>query len=198
MDGTEFGAYMLLIVACYQTSTHRLPEEDSRLGRMARVTPKVWQRVRNVVMNKFIHRSDLNASWYEHERVNLEVVKYKSISTTNQANALKRWETEKRLASEPHSERNATHNPIPESKINPLTPLEEKVGFNNLNVGRAFDIIPLLSESALAAAKRIAPRWDIYQLARIYNEGSALRGKPENPDGAFINWVKAYTKGKLP
>lgn len=60
------------------------------------------------------------------------------------------------------------------------------------------DILALLKESDLVAAKKAAPGWDIYMLGSIYNEGAAQRGRPKFPAKAFAAWCKLYTKGKPP
>lgn len=87
MDATELGAYMSLMLACYQASDHHLPaDSEERLARMARVTPKVWSRVRGVVMVKF--KKD-DAGWW-HERVMKEVEKMTSLSAKNKGNRLKK------------------------------------------------------------------------------------------------------------
>lgn len=201
MDGAEFGAYMLLIVACYQSSSHRLPDEDSRLCRMARVSPKIWARVRPAVMNKFIHKHDLNSSWFEHERINSESKRYQSKSTKNKTNALIRWDTGMQVASEAQCERNATQDPRP--KTIPPSSLPDSRGKGVLN-GQGgegkFSIVPMLSDPELAAAKRNAPGWDIYELARIYNAGvhNGRRDRPNLPGPAFAGWCKSFTKGKNP
>lgn len=75
----------------------------------------------------------------------------------------------------------------------PLFPQTSRV----LN-GKKWDVLSNLSEKALAKAKKNAPGWDIYYLARVYNEGVPDRGVPDDPDLAFPGWCKKYTKGKQP
>ena len=84
MDATEFGAYMSLIITCYQTN-NILPNNDSRLARMARTSPKVWKRIRPIVAEKFT----ISDSQWSHEGVRSDLEKYSSLSTKNRANRLK-------------------------------------------------------------------------------------------------------------
>lgn len=94
MDATEFGAYLSLLVACYQ-SDNNLPSDDKRLSRMARVSPKVWQRIKSVVSPKFIQ----NDSSWSHVRVQKEIDKYKLLSTKNRVNSLKKRDTNQPVGS---------------------------------------------------------------------------------------------------
>lgn len=97
MDATEFGAYMSLIITCYQTN-NILPDDDNRLARMARVTVKVWKRIKPTIAVKF---SITDGKW-SHDVIRRELVKYSSLSTKNKSNALKRYETDLPVADESH------------------------------------------------------------------------------------------------
>ncbi len=96
MDATEFGAYMSLLICCYQTKNN-LPNEDKRLSRMAKCTLKTWLRVRPVVEQKFIVTE---TSW-SHEVAQKEIDNITSLSTKNRANALKRYKTDLPVAERP-------------------------------------------------------------------------------------------------
>jgi uncharacterized protein YdaU (DUF1376 family) len=88
MDAMEVGAYTLLMIACYQASDHRLPNDDGRLARMARVSAYNWRNgVRDVVMKKF----RLEGDGWVNERVLQEVEKIKKLSAKNKSNSLKRF-----------------------------------------------------------------------------------------------------------
>ncbi len=198
MDGTEFGAYMLLVIACYQSSNHRLPDDDARLARMARVSRKVWARIRPAVMHKFIHIREGELTSWEHFRVRKEVEKYTVRCSTNRDNALNGWESRKQVASESLCERIANPNPLPIS-IKPPTPLPgDKPGgvLKNGSGKGGFNIEHHLSDKDREAVKRAAPTWDMHRLFSIYNEGRESRGIPDHPARAFLGWVKKYTKGK--
>jgi plasmid replication initiation protein len=49
---------------------------------------------------------------------------------------------------------------------------------------------PLLRTQTYENAKRVAPGWDIYLLEREWQEWSAGKGVPLNPDAAFIGFCK--------
>lgn len=89
MDAVEFGAYMSLLIACYQTH-NKLPIDDKRLARMARVTPHKWASIKGVVLEKF----SLNGDTYEQKFVKKEIQRIESLSKKNQTNALKRYDTD--------------------------------------------------------------------------------------------------------
>ena len=95
MDATEFGAYALLFLNCYQDSTHVLPLEEESLRKLARVTPKVWERIRPTVMHKFVKKED----GYHHKRVEEELRKISQKSSKNSRKALKRWNADDATAS---------------------------------------------------------------------------------------------------
>ena len=105
MDATEFGAYMSLIVSCYQ-SQNNLPNDDKRLARMARVSPKVWKRIKPILEPKFT-KSDLR---WSHDVVQKELDKYSLLSTKNRANALKKNKTDEPLGSVSLSQNEANTN----------------------------------------------------------------------------------------
>jgi hypothetical protein len=44
----------------------------------------------------------------------------------------------------------------------------------------------------------IAPGWDRQALVTRYHQWSKGKSAPNNPHGAFIAWVKRFTKGKAP
>jgi hypothetical protein len=67
-----------------------------------------------------------------------------------------------------------------------------------LEKGKGWDIINHLTDKGFAAARLNAPEWDIYYLARVYNEKVPERGIPKIPDKAFAGWCLSYTKGKPP
>ena len=120
MDATEFGAYMSLLISCYQ-SENKLPNDDKRLCRMARVTPKVWRRIKPIIECKFT-KSDLH---WSHLVVQKEIERCFTLSTKNKANALKKNNTSKPVGERSHSQTAAnTRNKEQRIKnsIPPITP----------------------------------------------------------------------------
>lgn len=53
MDTLEKGAYIMLLLAHYQVGETGLPDDDKKLARIAGVTPKVWDRIKPTVLEKF-------------------------------------------------------------------------------------------------------------------------------------------------
>lgn len=90
----------------------------------------------------------------------------------------------------------------------PLTPRTEQGGdFKPSVSGKEalgalvrFDIERLLSDKVRERAKLLARALnrDFFVLCQTYNEGvrEGKRPPPDNPDGAFLAWIPAYTKGK--
>lgn len=96
MDVSELGAYTCLLVALYNTKDNKLPNDDKRLSRICKCTPRKWASVKDVVLEKFVCKSD----FIEHVRVQKEVRQYETLCTKNKANALKNKETGKPVASQ--------------------------------------------------------------------------------------------------
>lgn len=53
MDTLEKGAYIMLLLSHYQSGEKGLPDDDKKLSRIAGVTPKVWQRIKPTLQEKF-------------------------------------------------------------------------------------------------------------------------------------------------
>ncbi len=121
MDATELGAYMSLLIACYQ-SGNKLPNDDKRLARMAKVSPKIWKRIKPIIEVKFT-KSD---SYWTHERCQKEFEKCVSLSTKNRANVLKRYKTDLPVVDESYYQ-NATNT----NNYNLVTNIKEKENNNN-------------------------------------------------------------------
>lgn len=86
MDSAEFGAYVRLFIACYQSKDLTITADESKLALMAHCSAKVWRRVRTSVLQKFI-MVDLRMV---NDRVLREVAGYRSKSSTAKANRKKR------------------------------------------------------------------------------------------------------------
>ena len=146
MDAAELGAYMSLLIACYQDKNHCLPDDNARLARIAKCSPHMWRKIRPVIEEKFkLFDKNLKKYW-THERVVKDVAKYKNLSDQNSKNAAARWNNkgssknqDMQSASQPHSEtqsepqsdRNATQHLTPTTQnqelVNsPLTPQSKK------------------------------------------------------------------------
>jgi uncharacterized protein YdaU (DUF1376 family) len=53
LDATEHGAYLLLLISAWRTDDTALPDDDRKLARYARCTPKVWQKIRPTIADFF-------------------------------------------------------------------------------------------------------------------------------------------------
>lgn len=94
MDATEKGVYMTLLICLYKISTHKLPNNDARLARMAGVTMRKWKQIKPNIIDKFM----VTDSFWEQKRVCEEVLRYTKMQQKNKANALKTNKTSEPLA----------------------------------------------------------------------------------------------------
>lgn len=131
MDATEFGAYMSLLVCCYK-SNNKLPTDDKRLARMARVSPRIWKKIKDIVLEKF----KLSDGYVSHTRVQKELDKYQTLSKKNKSNALKKNKTQ-----EPVGKRNKSQNQA-NTNNNNQSPNNNIITPNPLNKGKEFFDIP--------------------------------------------------------
>jgi uncharacterized protein YdaU (DUF1376 family) len=225
MDATEFGAYMSLLIACYQDKDHCLLDDNARLARMAKCSSHKWKKIRPVIEEKFkVFEKNLKKYW-SHSRIEKDVEKYKNLSEQNAKNAAKRWQSKDsnkkdvmRPALRPHNEpqsdsqcdRNATKHqtPIITELLTPPYPLEKPKQKKSGSLKTSFkgegvtvdNIMVELDDEALALCRKNAPEWDIYYLANVYITGinDETRPPPRNVKKAFPAWCGGYTKGKTP
>lgn len=63
-----------------------------------------------------------------------------------------------------------------------------------------YDVLRHLTEGELEECRSIAQGWDIYQLAKQFNQAiaSGRMMEPRQPQYAFKAWIPAFTKGKQP
>lgn len=102
MDATEFGAYMSLIVACYQAGG-KLPNDDKKLSYIARTSTHKWKKIKPVIEKKFL----VNNEFWEQKFIKNDLERCMLLSKKNKANALKRNKTSKPVASQSHSQKAA-------------------------------------------------------------------------------------------
>jgi uncharacterized protein YdaU (DUF1376 family) len=84
---TEHGAYLLLLIAMWRTSDKRLPNDDHRLARYAKLTSGQWARMRSTIMEFF--RSD--GDWITQGRLTDEATLVKLHSRSQSDKARARW-----------------------------------------------------------------------------------------------------------
>jgi uncharacterized protein YdaU (DUF1376 family) len=106
-DAQELGAYTSLLIAHYQAGQEGLRDDDIFLARVARVSSKVWKRIKDRVLEKFI----LDDGLWIHNRVVEELRKMTELSSQNSEKSLKRWNSRKPKALQGQS------NPITNSQV---------------------------------------------------------------------------------
>jgi plasmid replication initiation protein len=52
------------------------------------------------------------------------------------------------------------------------------------------------TDAVLNQLRALAPGWDRQNLLALYRDWSRRKAAPNNPHGAFLGWVKRFTKGK--
>lgn len=208
MDATEIGAYWMLCVAHYQAGSDGLPDDDVKLSRIAKVTPKVWKKIRPTIAEKF----EVSDSVWRSKKVIEILLKISGRSSNAKANSLKRWNADHATALPRQCNGNPNLKPLTKDKEPPYPHAENAAVSDAEAVPRSalarepappekpFRIEPLLCDADRDAARSAACGWDVYHLMRLYDEGINA-GKREVPclaGKAFVGWVKAYTKGKSP
>jgi uncharacterized protein YdaU (DUF1376 family) len=113
LDAQELGAYTSLLIAHYQAGVDGLLDDDVFLARVARVSTKVWKRIKMRVLAKF----EQNQGHWIHERVVEELRKMHELSTQNSEKSLKRWNTPKPTAKQRVSKPIANSQCIYEAKV---------------------------------------------------------------------------------
>jgi uncharacterized protein YdaU (DUF1376 family) len=108
MDGTEIGAYWMLIIAHYQAGEKGLADDDKKLAQIARVEPRVWKRIRPTLAEKF----DSYDGVWKHKKVLAVLKNITNKSTDARAKALKRWDGGNAAALPRHCPEDANQEPI--------------------------------------------------------------------------------------
>lgn len=86
MDTLEKGAYLMLLLAHYQTGEQGLPNDDKKLSRIAGVQMKVWLRIKDVLAEKF----DTSGSFWINKTCVDVLQKVHDKSSAQRAKVLKR------------------------------------------------------------------------------------------------------------
>jgi uncharacterized protein YdaU (DUF1376 family) len=93
LDATETGAYMMLLMCAWRSPDGVVPDDDKILARMARVTPRVWRRIRPTVMGFWTLENGTFAQKRLSQELLWATLKREQASTAGKASALKRKET---------------------------------------------------------------------------------------------------------
>src|SRR5271165_4871609 len=69
LSAEEFGAYFLILIATWRNNGQALPDDDARLRRVTRITPRRWPKVREILLpffttdDGFWHQARLEKEW---------------------------------------------------------------------------------------------------------------------------------------
>lgn len=142
LSTAEHGAYMLLILHYWQKGG--LPNDDTQLARIARMSAKEWQASRPVIAAFF-------ADNWRHTRVEDELAKADAIvaakSDAGKLGAAKRWHSNgrangKRMA-EPMAEASISQWQTDAPSPSPLPKEDSSLGLKKKN-GHSFDVAPVI------------------------------------------------------
>lgn len=108
---TEIGAYFNLTVKHYLEGEKGISADEVELAAIAGCNLRTWRRISPKVLTKFYLKDGLLVN----SKVVEKILEIKTMSAQNSANALKRWEKQNAVASNPQSDRNAnqSQNPKP-------------------------------------------------------------------------------------
>jgi uncharacterized protein YdaU (DUF1376 family) len=196
----EHGAYLRLIGEYWNTGKP-IPADASRIRRACGVQSDEDAKSAQYVLERYFY---LDGEVWRHKTIDEDLAKEseralkKSEAARTAANA--RWANEDEMPAACVT--HATHStPLHNQSPIIITPegMEGSQRGVAKNGNRGFDILQLLSDKGLEAARRAADGWDIYRLAATYNNGLGARGEPPRyPDKAFAAWCEKYTKGRPP
>lgn len=75
LSAAEHGAYLLLIFSYWQAGS-ALPDDDAKLARIARMSPKEWRAARQTIVEFF----DVHDGFWRHARIDVELAKAERIT----------------------------------------------------------------------------------------------------------------------
>ncbi len=104
----EFGAYLLLLMAQWRSNGKPLPNDDARLGRIARATDREWRRMRPVLSEFF----QISSTGWSQKRIEKDFKNVSAKIAKNRENASKGGEA-KALKNNNVALANATHSAEP-------------------------------------------------------------------------------------
>lgn len=184
MDATETGAYIMLIVAHYQAGENGLKNDDVLLARIAKVSTKVWSRIKERIAVKF----DITIDFWRHKRVVEELRKIADIRADNSAKALKQQEARRAGALQRHSQP-ITNSQEPykkekdlpngrSKKIGMRLPVEWKISHDGWLFAEAHG---LTEQQALTESDKFRDYW---------HSISGQKGVKNDWDATWRNWIR--------
>ena len=193
LDAEQFGAYCLMLFVAWRSPDNSLPNCDSQLANITRLTPAKWKKSRDILLSFWsVDNNKLRQKKLDFVKNSVAKNK-KQKSGAGKASALKRKETRSTAVELPLASRtNGEATTQNQNQIyKPPTPFGQGkgAGFNNGFGGR--ENIQLGIE-AIDEAKRILPRADIYALESEWKKSG--KEMPRNPQAAFIGWIRHFAK----
>ncbi len=220
LSEAEFGAYIRLIQA-YWINGGPISDNKQRIYSRVRAHSTTGKRLYNDILKSFfVHKNGA----YHHKRIDKELAQAsKNIRKNKQRTAaataarkLKRSNVTSNVTLTP----SPTPTPISKKKKTPLTPLKnacqnvdnshnpllnkgkntDNYVDNSSNPLKTFTIHNYIDDSVRKQAERDNPKWSIFELARVYDEGvhNGKRSIPHTPAKAFLAWCNCYTRNKRP
>ncbi len=188
LSPAEHGAYLLLI-AHQWTTAKTLPDDDAALGRIARMSPREWRAARRAIEEFFTVE---NGTWSQ-KRVAMELTRAREAfekrsnagskgGSTTQAKR-KQWSSNASSDDGNNDQAYSNSKPIPNS--NP----KEFIDSNSMNGSLA------LRSETIEEARKIAPRYDVYEIERLWKNNTTKTGMVlRNPAAAFLSFVKKHVE----
>lgn len=82
LNATETGAYLMLLMVAWRTPDCKLPDDDQKLSRWARVDPRTWRRIKPKIMEFWT----LADGFWAQKRLALEADKARKMAECKRSN----------------------------------------------------------------------------------------------------------------
>ena len=166
LDATEKGAYLMLLIAHYQSGGEGLIDDDKKLARISGVTLRKWMIIRPTIIRYFY----IENGYLLQKKVIKELKKIHTLSMKQRAKALKR-----------HNTSNATAVP---RQCQPITNNQEPIK-NKKEIVKAFNVfVKFANENNLSIPAKLTK-----------NRESKLKARLKDCDG-IKGWESALEKLK--
>lgn len=200
LGATESGAYALLLMVAWELPNCRLPDNDKRLSKWARVNSDTWAEIKDDVMAFWTNK---NGHWTQ-ARLLREWKQARKRSETARKNGKK--------GGRPKGSRSdKLDNPLGSSGLSQTEPAEKLITSISTSTIEDIDqskvvsdkkntpavVRRFVSEDALNRVREVAPGWDRQMLLQRFTDWPPSQ-TARNMDAAFLGWAKKYTGGKQP
>lgn len=218
LSALQDGIYRRLIDHYMETKT-ALPDNDAALARIAGVPLDMFVENAGVIRGFFKASNDGRLKNKKCDEILKDQAKMsKSYSSRGslggKAKARKTAENQGKfdLSSsnsqaiakqqpKPNLAHNKTRQDITSQDSKKHSPQNQESNNSSISESRgSFSIEKFLRDEDRASFRQSAPGWDIYFLMREFDDrvNSGTFERPKKPVGAFLAWVKSFTKGKPP